>query len=285
MAENQPYWGRTPYASLGHLRGTPFLTDNRIALGSATTDEELGLTLLMAVSDWVDEYCSRHFHPRTMTLYFDGDATGRLLTPDLISVTTLKEDADKDLAYELTWAATDYMLTPYNAQPTKRWGKPYTSMLTSPNGKYKTFPQGLKNLEIAGIWGYRDDVEDISASYDLTADPGTTTENIVITSGSDRVVEGNTVRVENEQMLVINVTTGTPNTLFVRRGMNGTTAAAHAIGTRVKLQCVPQPIAIATTIQVCRLWTRGPAFEPFYVSPELDPDVKALLDPYRRIPV
>jgi hypothetical protein len=44
-------------------------------------------------------------------------------------------------------------------------------------------------------------------------------------------------------------------------------------------------VTIATAIQVCRLWTRGPAFEPFYVSPELDPDVRMLLEPYRRLTV
>ena len=46
----------------------------------------------------------------------------------------------------------------------------------------------------------------------------------------------------------------------------------------------PQGIVHGTTITLlnaARIWTRAPAFEPFYVDVDLDSDVRILLDPYR----
>ena len=47
----------------------------------------------------------------------------------------------------------------------------------------------------------------------------------------------------------------------------------------------PAPVERATLINTARIWTRAPAFEPFYVDVDLDTDVRSLLDAYRRAPV
>jgi hypothetical protein len=75
-----------------------------------------------------------------------------VLVEDLLTVTTLKTDADGDRTYESTWAATDYDLEPYNAARLSP-ARPYTRIVTAPNGVY-TFPNIRKGIEIAGSWGF-----------------------------------------------------------------------------------------------------------------------------------
>ena len=115
---------RSLYGDLTKLKDDSLLKD---PAGGAADDTEL-FQLLLAVSDWVDHYCNRHFYPRTETLVFDGKGTAQLLAPDLISVTSLKEDDTGDLTFNETWAASDYWLQPYNAAPAQHWGSPYTAI-------------------------------------------------------------------------------------------------------------------------------------------------------------
>jgi hypothetical protein len=45
----------------------------------------------------------------------------------------------------------------------------------------------------------------------------------------------------------------------------------------------PAAVERATLINAARIWTRAPAFEPFYVDAGLDTDVRELLEPYRLV--
>ena len=60
---------RSIYGDLTKLEDDSLLKDP--AAGSGDDDEMF--QLLIAVSDWVDSYCNRHFYPRTRTLVFDGN--------------------------------------------------------------------------------------------------------------------------------------------------------------------------------------------------------------------
>ena len=77
------------------------------------------------------------------------------------------------------------------------------------------------------------------------------------------------------------VTAISGNNLTVTRGLNGTTAATHADNTIVSVLRWPAPVERATLINTSRIWTRAPAFEPFYVDVDLDTDVRTMLDAYR----
>ena len=170
---------RSLYGDLTKLKDDSLLKD---PAGGAGDDNEL-FQLLLAVSDWIDGYCNRHFYPRTQTLLFDGNAGQRLLIPDLISLTTLKEDTTDDATFDTTWAATDYFKAPYNAEPTQIWGQPYTSLAIRTAGTKDAFKQGDQIFEIVGSWGYRQYKElsgslvneaSITASEtDITVDDGT----------------------------------------------------------------------------------------------------------------
>ena len=101
--------------------------------------------LLETVSRLIDRYCNRHYYVLVTTRKFDGDGGTDLVVQDMISVTSLKTDDNKDRTFETTWAATDYLLYPANAEPTKVWGGPYTRVLVDLEaGNEDVFTQGSR---------------------------------------------------------------------------------------------------------------------------------------------
>jgi len=108
--------------------------------------------IVTAVSRLIDGYCGRRFYAVTETNYFTRITPYLVLVEDLLTVTTLKTDADGDRTYESTWATTDYDLEPYNA-PRLSPARPYTRIVTAPNGVH-TFPNMRRGIEIAGSWGF-----------------------------------------------------------------------------------------------------------------------------------
>lgn len=137
----------TDYCTLAAARGRLSITD-----AEDTTDDTKLESIITAVSRMIDEYCGRHFYvdAADATRYFTAEWPDRLECGDLTSVTTVKID-DGGRTYGTTWAATDYDLTPFDADD---WGKPYTAIETTPNGKY-AFPVGLaKAVQIVGKWGW-----------------------------------------------------------------------------------------------------------------------------------
>lgn len=135
------------YCTLSEARARLGITDV-----SDTTDDINIEMIVEAVSRLIDEYCGRHFYKDSAdaTRYFTAEFTDYLDAGDLVSVTTIKADEDGDRTYERTWAATDYDLTPYDADD---WGKPYTAVETAPNGNY-AFPLIAKGVQIVGKWGW-----------------------------------------------------------------------------------------------------------------------------------
>jgi hypothetical protein len=262
---------RSLYGDLTKLKDSSPL-DNPAA-GSGD-DNEL-FQLLLAVSASVDGYCNRHFYALTATRRFDGPADPQLTVPDLVSVTSLKSD-DDDGAFETTWATTDYELLPLNAEPTQPWGVPHHSLRVLSRGTKQQFDRGQARFEIEGVWGYRS-YQEASGSLTDGAVADASTTSVTVDSGTDFAI-AQTVAIESEQLLVIAITT---NTLTVRRGLNGTTAASHADNTQVDIMRWPAAVERATLINAARIWTRAPVFEPFYVDVDLDSDVRMMLDTFR----
>ena len=263
---------RSLYGDLTKLKDTSLLDDPAGGAGSA---DEL-FQLPRAVSVTVDDYCNRHFYPLTATRTFDGPADALLPVPDLLSVAALSSDDDDDGTYETAWAATDYQLVPLNAQPAQHWGGPYHALRALSRGTKQTFEPGQARYEIAGVWGYRN-LQEPSGSLLNGAVADTTTTAVTVDDGTD-VAVGQTVLIDSEQMLVTAIS---GNSLTVARGLNGTTAATHTDNTAVSILRWPAPVERATLINTSRIWTRAPAFEPFYVDVDLDTDVRTMLDAYR----
>ena len=131
---------RSLYGDLKKLKDTSLLND---PAGGTGDDDELW-QLLLATSEAVERYCNRSFATITETRTFDGPEfdADRLIVPDLCVLTTLTEDADDDQTFEVTWAASDYFLTPYDANPTMPWGTPFTSVLARKAGTKQAFKPG-----------------------------------------------------------------------------------------------------------------------------------------------
>ena len=267
---------RSLYGDLTKLKDDTLLKDP--AAGSGDDDEMF--QLLLAVSDWVDNYCNRHFYPRTQTLEFDGSGTTRLLIPDLASLTSLKEDTTDDKTFNDTWAANDYWLEPFDAEPTQHWGQPYTLIRVRQHGTKTSFTSGERHFQVVGSWGYREYKED--SGTDLNDASMTATKTTVAVDDGTQFAIGQTIMIGAEQMLITNIST---NDLTVTRGLNGTAAAAHADNSDVDILRWPSSVERAALIQAARIWTRAADFEPFFVDADVDTDVRLLLEPHRRIPL
>ena len=266
---------RSLYGDLTKLKDDSLLKDP--AAGSGDDNEMF--QLLTAVSAWVDQYCNRHFYPRVQTLEFDGNGGAQLLIPDLAVITTLKEDTTDDNTFDSIWAATDYWLQPYNAEPTQHWGQPYTSIKVRKQGSKDSFSAGEQHFQIAGIWGYLQFKEDSGTGLN-DASMTTTKTTIAVDDGTQFAI-GQTIMIGDEQMLITNIAT---NDLTASRALNGTTAAAHADNSDVYILRWPAGVERATLIQTARIWTRSADFEPFFVDADVDTDVRLLLETYRRLP-
>ena len=264
---------RSLYGDLIKLKDDSLLKDPANGTGD---DDEL-FQLLFTVSEWVERWCNRFFYPRTQTLKFDGDGSKRLLVPDLIAVTTLKEDTTDDQTFDETWAATDYWTLPYTATPDQYWGQPYTQLLVREHGSKSQFSRGEQHFEIVGRWGYREFKEDSGTDFN-DASLSSTTTTITVDDGT-QIAIGHTIQMNQEQMLVVGIST---NDLTVTRAINGSPAQAHGDNSVVYILRWPPAIERATLIQTARIWTRAADFEPFFVDDEIDTDVRMLLESYRK---
>ena len=279
---------RSIYGDLTKLKDDSVLKDP--AAGSGDDDELF--ELLLAVSDWVDGYCNRHFYPRVETLIFDGPGSDRLLVPDLVAAAEVAGVQGPGGALSRTWEATEYLLLPYNAAPTRPWGRPYGAILDLRRGRGAGehgdgFPPGQASVRVSGLWGYRCFAEPSGANLatELTAAASTvnvsdgaqfhTGQTLLLGSG-----DGGKGVLSAEQALVTGIS---GNELAVTRGLNGTTAAIHASGEAVGILRWPPSVERAALIQAARIWTRAADFEPFYVDADVDTDVRLLLEHYRRV--
>ena len=227
-------------------------------------------------SRWIDRSCNRHFYALAATRVFDGDGSPALLIPDLAAITSLKTDEDRDRTHEVTWTAGDYFLLPGNADPASSGNplsRPYTKVEADPNGTRQAFPAGRQTVQITGHWGWwrhlRRATETLGEALDSS-------ETGVDVSARTDIQAGHTLLVDSEQMYVESYA---GNTLTVRRGVNGTTAAAHDSGAAIDIYEYPGPVQEAALIQSARLWRRR---DSAGIGCGLDADVEAVLGMYRR---
>ena len=277
------------YVSLDTLKGSGVLNI------TGTGDDSRLLALIESMSRLIDRYCNRQFYVLSATRTFDGEGTSSLLVPDLISVDAsgLKSDEDQDRTFELTWATTDYLLLPSNADPTTSsnpQSRPYTRIEVDVDaGTRSVFPLGQRTVQIAGKWGWWRHLKRASETANAVADA--TTTSVTVSSRTD-VEAGHTMLIDSEQLYVSSYT---GNTLTVVRGVNGTTAISHSGGAAIDVYEYPQPVVEATVLQTSRLWRRkDSAFSGAVGMPDtglarlaggLDADVHLMLGQYRKLPV
>ncbi|MBZ0289989.1 MAG: hypothetical protein K8I30_20360 [Anaerolineae bacterium] len=194
------------------------------------------------------------FEPHREALRFD--ALGWHISPDALTL-----DLGNKLLLEVTSIVDGEgtTLTPYNRSDKSgeyylRGGEtPYTEIqIAESSNKVWTNYDGeyIEAIEITGIWGYRRQYSEawVSANDTVQDNPlssSATQITIADADGQDvfglipRFSPGMFLRIESEYVLVMAVDP-VNNKLTVRRGVNGTTAAAHAQNTSISLW-LPEP--------------------------------------------
>ena len=301
------------YADLATLK-SPGLLNIPEGMPDGAQDGRL-LGLLETASRWIDGYCGRSFAAVSGERRFDGDGGDALGTPDLVSVSRLRTrppgrtagGGDGDGWTE--WAAAEYLLYPLNGAPDTAGGQPYTRVLTAAasasgsaaaSGGRRRFPAGRATVSIAGVWGYGSVREDtglrLAAGGSLGSGDGAAT---AAPAGASPAA-GHTIRIDDEDLYVTaavrDATAGT-TTLSVRRGVNGTAAAAHDAGAVLGAYCYPAAVTEACLLQAAAWW-RQRMNAPFAALPSgrrrggggsgdvaddgIEPAARALLEPLRR---
>lgn len=137
--------------------------------------------------------------------------------------------------------------------------------------------QFLDTIVVTGWWGFRTNygTEGFLDSGDTVLGGGinasVTTITVADVDGVDyyfqtpRFSPGNLIRIENE-LCQVWATDIALNTLTVRRGQNGTTAAAHAQGTAISVWFPEDDIVRAATRWACLLYARRGTFEKMTVT-------------------
>ena len=249
-----------------------------------------------AVTTQIDRVANRRFQVEVGTKFYSGDGAGVLMVKDLVEIPTggLLEDNNMDATFNVTWDVKDFVLGPYNADPTGS-GRPYTRIEVSPytDGTQSVFSRGRRNFSINGTWGYSISTADTGHISTLNID---TTQTTILTTATVGTVIGigDTIRINSEMMYVENKdAAGT--SLTVARAQNGSTAGSHGSATAtITRYSYPAPITEAAFIHAARLWTRKDSSFANTVGfpdgggviqtrPGMDADVKGLLVSFRKI--
>jgi hypothetical protein len=267
---------RSTYASLESLK---------LAIGLSAegrTHDAVLLEQSQSVSAAIDKYTGRFFYALTATRRYDGDGTPKLMLPgDVSSITTLSVDDDADRTWGLTLTeGSDYIPWPRN-----RNNAPIRQLDLNPSSSNLTnWPDLLEGVQIAGVFGYSNEVEPAGTLAAGIADAEATSLSLV---GGHTVQIGDTIQIDTEDLYVPALTT---DTATIERGVNGTTAAAHSNGAAVSRRRYPRDIEDATRMQCARLWREGRTGMSGTVGGDavgwsftnLYPAIRDILDRYRR---
>ena len=277
-------------APAGAINTYSTLDELKVRMGVSGTSSDGSLWLVLhAASRGLDSFCNRAFVVYRAARLFDVDDPAGFAVPDLAAVNALYEDADRDRVFEVARSASDYLMYPLNADPLAPPGRPYSRVVADPQGPRPSFTVGRSAVQLDGDWGFRSVSDD--SGEDVASPLNGTSTTAAVTSGA-AFAPGQTVRVGQEQMFVRQVSA---NNLTVARGVNGTTAASQSGGAGVYAFRPPPEVAEAALLLAARYWKRkdsayglavgAQGYGPVRVAPGVDPDIEAMLSPFRRMPV
>ena len=266
---------------------------------TATTDYDAALRMLAErASREIDALCGRRFYPELATRYLPGSGTRQLYVEELLAVDSIAMSGDDGATHTYTLAADDYFTlggarAEYGHTPICRIDMNVNSL-----GDYGHWYRGQRSVKIVGTWGWHDDY---AFAWE---DSGDTVENAPLTAAgtsitvndadgvdawgaTPRFSAGQLLRIGSEYAQVTVVTAAATNTLTVRRGILGTTAAEHAQDTAIYVYQAPAMVKQAVVIQAARWFKRGQqAYQDVSASAEmgqltyaqkLDPDIATML--------
>ena len=205
------------------------------------------------------------------------------------SAVKLDEDTDGVFEVDLT-EDTDFWLEREGHDDVG--AQPSTIIILNPfKGSRSYFVNRPRLLQIAGDWGFTNASEAVTGVTATLAD-GTAT--LMTTNKVGDLSVGDTILVEDERLFIkarVRGGGGSPK-WTVDRGVNGTTGAVHTTKAVSRYTYVTQ-VVDAVMMQTARWWKRretaysttisNPAMGTIETYKGLDPDVKDLLDPFRKL--
>lgn len=206
--------------------------------------------------EWDRETHGMHLYSLVQTRYFgqhyNAPRPQRLWVVPLISITSVSYDDDGDYSYgETLTEGTDFWVERDPDDP----GGPIWSLWVHPESlKLSRWPCRERSIRIAGVWGYSNEVEatgqTVANTTQIAAD-GTVLE-VARDHGLD---PGETLVIEDEQVAVTGVgAAGNATQVVIQRGLNGTTAAAHANGTAIYRRVYPADAVGACQTRLRVMW-------------------------------
>jgi hypothetical protein len=256
-----------------YLLNTLYALRARLGLAAADTAEDARLlTALQTATAHIERATGRRFAPRQATLQHTVRyPTELLLDDDLLELTTL--------------ANGDGTTIPLNTVICLPDDAPTGGLLLIAGSSFIWSQTPTQSISVSGIWGWHNrwntawrNSADTVQNNPLSS--GASTLTVTDADGADSELEtprfqvGHLLKIENEYLRVLAVNTAT-NVLTVLRGVNGTTAAAHALNTAIYTYQPPLDVAAISLRLAVAL----------YREPDTATATAAILDslsPYRR---
>lgn len=282
------------YAHLGTIKAAGTLD-----IPSTTTYDTQLIRIAETASREIDKYCDRFFYIYEGTFYQDGGANRVVLDFDVQSISELIIDTDGGNQYPTTSAYTIDINSPTTAPdvftyPANKY--PKTRLEANPYGNYGHLGSSIRRaIKMTGTFGHGNDWPAPNvADSGVTVGTGISTSDVALAASDPTALyAGMTLRLGTSEQVYVSAATSTSAT--IQRAQNGTTAASTASGAAIYVYQYPQPIVQAAVIQTIRTWKRresGYATKTgneitgqFEVYKGLDPDVKEIINQYRRMRV
>lgn len=120
--------------------------------GSFTSQDDHNMAVAVnAVSRWLDTQYNTTFYARDLTQQYTATSRDLLWVEDLLTVTSVKFDDDRDGTYSYTLPSTAYWLEPRNAANKTQ---PFRQIRLKPSSP-RTFPTRQHyGIELVGSFGY-----------------------------------------------------------------------------------------------------------------------------------
>ena len=141
------------YCTLAELKH-----QNRLNINdSDSTSDDMLEGIIEAVSRQIDDECDRHFYSDSADVarYFTAVNSTELFVDDIASVdsdVTIEIDNNGDGTFDFTFAQSDFVLSPYNAEVLSI---PYQKVETSYSGQYLFPVKVRKGVKITAKWGWK----------------------------------------------------------------------------------------------------------------------------------
>ena len=219
------------------------LLKSALGLESCATAAHLELdAVLEGVGREIDRHAGFHFYAASGVRYYTPtNSTMLTLDAPLVAVGSIMLDSDNNASYDSTLTTSDYFMLPYNATadspPRPYWGFELAQNTTA------SLPKGTRRgAKITGTWGYYNKRTTIASVLSTAMTSAALTGEF---SNSSLLHPGQTYLIDNEQIFITrngksgSDTATTSGTVGIQRGVNGTSADAHASGATLGLYEYP----------------------------------------------